>query len=238
MDTSFAPRLATMRVLVVEDDIGMASLLHRSLLKQGYVVEMAGNGTDALWNVLEHDFDVVVLDAMIPAPDGFEVCRRMRAEGRWAPVLMLTARDSVGDRVRGLDAGADDYLTKPFALAELHARLRSLTRRDPRERPVQLRCGDLVLDPVSRQVQRAEQALELTAKEFGLLEELMRHPGEVLSRTHLLEHVWDVAYEGDSNVVDVYVRYVRNKIDRPFGRDSLQTVRGSGYRLVDDGAPS
>ena len=238
MPTLATPSLAAMRVLVVEDDIGMASLLHRSLLKQGYVVEMAGNGTDALWNVLEHDFDVVVLDAMIPAPDGFEVCRRMRAEGRWAPVLMLTARDSVGDRVRGLDAGADDYLTKPFALAELHARLRSLTRRDPRERPVQLRCGDLVLDPVSRQVQRAEQALELTAKEFGLLEELMRHPGEVLSRTHLLEHVWDVAYEGDSNVVDVYVRYVRNKIDRPFGRDSLQTVRGSGYRLVDDGAPS
>ena len=213
--------MAAMRLLVVEDDPAMASLLHRALAKQGYSLVMAENGTDALWNALENDFDAVVLDAMIPAPDGFEVCRRMRAAGRWAPVLMLTARDSIGDRVTGLDAGADDYLVKPFALAELHARLRSLTRRDPRERPVQLRCGDLVLDPVSRQVRRGQVLVELSPKEFGLLEELMRHPGEVLTRTHLLEHVWDFAYDGDSNVVDVYVRYLRNKIDRPFGPGQL-----------------
>ena len=231
-----APTLELMRLLVVEDDTGMASLLRRSLVKQGYSVVLAGTGTDALWNVLENDFDAVVLDAMIPAPDGFEVCRRMREAGRWAPVLMLTARDSVADRVSGLDAGADDYLTKPFALAELHARLRSLTRRDPRERPVQLRCGDLLLDPVSRQVQRGDVPVELSPKEFGLLEELLRHRDEVLTRTHLLQHVWDFAYDGDSNIVDVYVRYLRNKIDRPFSRDSLQTVRGVGYRLVDETA--
>lgn len=228
------PTLSLMRLLVVEDDTAMASLLHRSLVKQGYSVVVAATGADALWNVLENDFDAVVLDAMIPAPDGFEVCRRMREAGRWAPVLMLTARDSVQDRVSGLDAGADDYLTKPFALAELHARLRSLTRRDPRERPVQLRCGDLQLDPVSRQVQRGEVRIELSPKEFGLLEELLRHRDEVLTRTHLLQHVWDFAYDGDSNIVDVYVRYLRNKIDRPFSRDSLQTVRGVGYRLVDE----
>jgi two-component system, OmpR family, response regulator len=229
-----APRLAAMRLLVVEDDTGMASLLHRSLVKQGYVTVVANDGTDALWQLMENNFDAVILDAMIPAPNGFEVCRRMRQAGRWAPVLMLTARDGVHDRVAGLDAGADDYLTKPFALAELHARLRSLTRRDARERPVVLQCGDLSLDPVSRLVCRAEESVELSPKEFGLLEELLRHAGEVLTRTHLIEHVWDFAYDGDSNVVDVYIRYLRNKLDRPFGRGSVQTVRGVGYCLVDD----
>ena len=229
-----APRLAAMRLLVVEDDTGMASLLHRSLVKQGYVTVVANDGTDALWQLMENNFDAVILDAMIPAPDGIEVCRRMRQAGRWAPVLMLTARDGVHDRVAGLDAGADDYLTKPFALAELHARLRSLTRRDARERPVVLQCGDLSLDPVSRLVCRAEESVELSPKEFGLLEELLRHAGEVLTRTHLIEHVWDFAYDGDSNVVDVYIRYLRNKLDRPFGRGSVQTVRGVGYCLVDD----
>ncbi len=184
---------------------------------------------------MEQEFDAVVLDLMIPAPDGLEVCRRMRAAGRWAPVLLLTARDAVDDRVAGLDAGADDYLTKPFALAELHARLRALTRRGPRERPVALTVGDLVLDPVTREVRRGGSLIALTPKEHGLLEQLMRAPGQVLTRTHLLEHVWDAAYEGDSNVVDVYVRYLRNKVDRPFGRDTLQTVRGVGYRLQDDG---
>jgi len=226
-----------MRLLVVEDDPGMASLLHRALAKQGYSLVMATNGVDALWNALENDFDAVVLDAMIPAPDGFEVCRQMRAAGRWAPVLMLTARDGVPDRVAGLDAGADDYLTKPFALVELFARLRSLTRRDPRERPVVLACGDLTLDPVSRQVRRGTTPVELSPTEFCLLEELMRHRDEALSRTHLLEHVWDFAYEGDSNVVDVYVRYLRNKVDRPYGRTSLQTVRGVGYLITDDTDP-
>ena len=224
-----------MRVLVVEDDPGMSSLLERALAKQGWVVVVAATGQDGLWQALEHDFDAVVLDVMIPAPDGYEVCRQMRAAGRWAPVLLLTARSAVPDRVAGLDAGADDYLTKPFALAELHARLRALVRRDPRERPVALTVGDLVLDPVSREVRRAGQLVELSPREHALLEELMRHPGAVLSRTHLLEHVWDGA--GDSNVVDVYVRYLRNKIDRPYGLDTLQTVRGVGYRLRTEDGP-
>jgi two-component system OmpR family response regulator len=223
-----------MRVLVVEDDPPMASLLQRALTKAGHVVVVAVNGTDALWHVAEDAFDVVVLDGMIPAPDGFEVCRRMRADEVWTPVLMLTARDAIDDRVHGLDAGADDYLTKPFALAELYARLRALSRREPRERPVVLRCGDLVLDTASHEVRRSGVLVELSPKEHSLLEQLMRRPGDVLSRTHLLEHVWDSAAAGDSNVVDVYVRYLRNKIDRPFGRDTLLTVRGAGYRLVDD----
>ena len=212
----------------------MSSLLQRALVKQGWSVVQAATGEDALWQVLEHDFDAVVLDLMIPAPDGVEVCRRMRAAGRWAPVLLLTARDAVSDRVAGLDAGADDYLVKPFALAELHARLRALTRRGPQERPVLLATGDLTLDPASRQVHRGSEPLELTATEHALLEQLLRASGATLSRTHLREHVWDAGYEGDSNVVDVYVGYLRNKIDRPFGRTSLQTVRGVGYRLVDD----
>ena len=221
-----------MRVLVVEDDLGMSSLLDRALTKAGWVVVLATTGEDALWQVLEHSYDAVVMDLMIPAPDGAEVCRRMRAAGRWAPVLMLTARDGVPDRVAGLDAGADDYLSKPFALAELHARLRALVRRDPGERPVVLTVGDLTLDPVTREVRRGGTVVELSPKEHALLEQLMRHPGQALSRTHLLEHVWDTAYDGDSNVVDVYVRYLRNKVDRPFGLDTLQTVRGVGYRLV------
>ena len=236
MDAGAAPSLVPMRLLVVEDDLAMASLLHRSLAKQGYVVALAHNGTDALWQAAEATFDAVVLDAMIPAPDGFEVCRQLRANRCWAPVLMLTARDSVDDRVRGLDAGADDYLTKPFALAELYARLRALIRRDPGERPVLLRCGDLVLDPAAHEVHRGSQPIELSAKEFGLLHELLQHAGRPLSRTHLLERVWDFAHGGDSNVVDVYVAYLRKKIDRPFGRSTLQTVRGVGYRLVDDAA--
>ena len=220
-----------MRVLVVEDDPGLSSVLDRALTREGWTVVVAATGREALWHVLEKDFDAVVLDLMIPAPDGYEVCRRMRAAGRWAPVLLLTARDAVPDRVAGLDAGADDYLTKPFALAELHARLRALTRRDPRERPVVLAVGDLTLDPVSREVRRGEVLLDLSPKEHQLLEQLMRHPGEVLSRTYLLDHVWELG-SGDSNVVDVYVRYLRNKIDRPYGLATLQTVRGVGYRLL------
>jgi two-component system OmpR family response regulator len=172
-----------------------------------------------------------VLDLMLPDLDGFAVCRGLRERGRWTPVLMLTARDAVRDRVAGLDAGADDYLTKPFSLAELLARLRALIRRGATERPSVLRVGDLSLDPAARSVARDGHAIELTAKEYALLEFFMRHPGEVLTRTRLIEHVWDFAYEGDSNVVDVYVRYLRNKVDRPFGRDSIETVRGSGYRL-------
>jgi two-component system OmpR family response regulator len=229
------PTLVGMRLLVVEDDPGMTRLLVRSLQREGYAVDAVGNGEDALWSVLEIDYDAVVLDAMIPPPDGFEVCRRMRTEGRWAPVLMLTARDAVPDRVRGLDAGADDYLTKPFSLAELCARVRALTRRDPLERPVVLRAGDLTLDPVARVVRRGEVDIALSPKEFALLQELMRRAGEVLSRTYLIDHVWDFAYDGGSNVVDVYVRYLRDKVDRPFGRDTIRTIRGAGYRLDPDG---
>ena len=225
------PTLAGMRLLVVEDDPGMTALLVRSLQREGYAVDSVANGENALWSVLEIDYDAVVLDAMIPPPDGFEVCRRMRAEGRWAPVLMLTARDAVPDRIRGLDAGADDYLTKPFSLAELFARVRALTRRDPLERPVVLRAGDLTLDPVARAVRRGQVDISLSPKEFALLQELMRRSGEVLSRTYLIDHVWDFAYDGGSNVVDVYIRYLRQKIDRPFDRSDLETVRGHGYRL-------
>ena len=214
----------------------MSSVLERALAKAGWVVVVARTGQEALWQVLEHSFDAVVLDLMIPAPDGVEVCRRMRAAGRWAPVLMLTARDGVPDRVRGLDAGADDYLVKPFALAELHARLRALVRRDPAERPVVLTVGDLTLDPVSRVVRRGLTDISLTAREHALLDELMRHAGRTLSRTHLVEHVWETVYDGDSNVVDVYVGYLRNKVDRPFGLHTLQAVRGVGYRLVAPGA--
>jgi two-component system OmpR family response regulator len=219
------------RVLVVEDEIKMAALLKRGLEHEGYAVDVAGDGLEALWAAREHDYDAIVLDAMIPGPDGFEVCRTLRQEGRWAPVLMLTARDELDDRVAGLDAGADDYLTKPFAFAELFARLRALGRRVPGERPTVLQVGDLYLDPALHEVRRGTTRIVLSPKKFALLEEFMRHPGEVLSRTRILEHVWDFAYDGTSNVVDVYVGYLRDAIDRPFGCDSLETVRGVGYRL-------
>jgi len=219
------------RVLVVEDEVKMAGLLKRGLEEEGYAVDVAGDGREAVWLATENPYDAIVLDLMLPDMDGLEVCRRLRESGRWSPVLMLTARDAVPDRVSGLDAGADDYLTKPFSFAELLARLRALVRRGGSERPAVLHVGDLSLDPATRDVSRDGATIALTAKEFALLEYLMRHPDEVLSRTRLIEHVWDFAYEGDSNVVDVYVRYLREKIDRPFGRDSLQTVRGAGYRL-------
>ena len=231
-----------MRVLVVEDEVKMAALVRRGLEREGYAVDVAADGPEALWSARERDYDAIVLDAMIPEPDGFAVCRTLRDEGRWAPVLILTARDSVEDRVRGLDAGADDYLTKPFAFEELFARLRALTRRGPVERPIVLVVGDLTLDPVTRTVRRGDQRVDLSAKEFALLEFLMRHPDEVLTRTRIIEHVWDFAYEGGSNVVDVYVRYLREKVDRPFGRADIETVRGVGYRLrsevdLDAGGP-
>ncbi len=222
------------RVLVVEDSVKMAAVLRRGLEEEGYAVDVAGTGLDAVWMATENPNDAIVLDVMLPDIDGFEVCRRIREGGSWAPVLMLTARDAVEDRVEGLDVGADDYLTKPFAFRELTARLRALVRRGPGERPTVLRVGDLVLDPATRQVRRGEMRLDLTAKEFSLLEYLMRHPDEVLSRMDLIEHVWDFAYDGGSNVVDVYIKYLREKIDRPFGVRSIQTVRGAGYRLKAD----
>jgi two-component system, OmpR family, response regulator len=224
------------RVLVVEDELRMAGLIRRGLLREGLAADVAEKGEDALWMSGAHEYDVIVLDVMLPGIDGFETCRRLRKNGIWAPVLMLTARDSVEDRVAGLDTGADDYLVKPFAFAELLARLRALVRRGDSERPNVLEVGDLRLDPATREVRRGDQDIRLSAKEFALLETFMRRPGEVLSRLHLLEHAWDFAYENRSNVVDVYVRHLRRKIDKPFGRRSLETVRGAGYRLRRDGA--
>jgi two-component system, OmpR family, response regulator len=225
----------TVRVLVVEDELRMASLIRRGLTQDGLATDVAGSGEDALWMSGAHDYDAIVLDVMLPGIDGFETCRRLRKKGTWAPVLMLTARDSVEDRVAGLDTGADDYLVKPFAFAELLARLRALARRGETERPTVLVVGDLRLDPAAREVRRGAREIPLSAKEFALLETFMRRPGEVLSRIHLLEHAWDFAYENRSNVVDVYVRNLRRKIDEPFGRRSLETIRGAGYRLRPDG---
>ena len=224
-----------MRVLVVEDELRMASLIRRGLTQEGLATDVAASGEDALWMAGAHDYDAIVLDVMLPGMDGFEACRRLRRGGIWAPVLMLTARDSVEDRVSGLDTGADDYLVKPFAFAELLARLRALARRGDTERPNVLEVGDLRLDPALREVRRGTREIRLSAKEFALLETFMRRPGEVLSRLHLLEHAWDFAYENRSNVVDVYVRHLRRKIDEPFDRHSLETVRGAGYRLRQDG---
>jgi two-component system OmpR family response regulator len=224
-----------MRVLVVEDDVKMSALLRRGLVEEGLAADVARTGDDALWMAAATEYDAIVLDVMLPGTDGFEVCRRLRESGKWAPVLMLTARDAVEDRVTGLDAGADDYLTKPFSFAELLARLRALARRPSLERPAVLEVGDLRLDPATRHVSRAGTEIPLSAKEFALLETFMRHRGEVLSRYQLLEHCWDYGYDNRSNVVDVYVRYLREKIDRPFGRTSLETVRGAGYRLRRDG---
>ena len=220
-----------MRILVIEDSPKMASLLRRGLTEEGYAVDVVSTGVDAVWLATEQSFDAIVLDVVLPDIDGFEVCRRLRRAGRWAPLLMLTARDDVSDRVRGLDAGADDYLTKPFAFEELFARMRSLVRRGPRERSSILEIGDLVLDPAEHLVRRGNEPVNLTPKEFALLQYFMRHPGEALARSRLLEHVWDFAFDGDPNIVDVYVGYLRDKIDRPFGRASLETIRGVGYRL-------
>jgi two-component system OmpR family response regulator len=225
-----------MRVLIVEDELRMASLIRRGLLEEGLAADLAASGEDALWMTEAHDYDAIVLDVMLPGIDGFETCRRLRSSDVWAPVLMLTARDAVEDRVAGLDTGADDYLVKPFAFAELLARLRALVRRGDPERPNVLQVGDLTLDPAAREVRRGDEEILLSAKEFSLLETFMRRPGEVLSRLHLLEHAWDFAYENRSNVVDVYIRHLRRKIDEPFGRRSLETVRGAGYRLRADGA--
>jgi two-component system OmpR family response regulator len=225
----------SMRVLIVEDELRMAGLIRRGLVGEGLAADVAENGEDALWMAGASDYDAIVLDVMLPGIDGFETCRRLRKDGVWAPVLMLTARDSVEDRVAGLDTGADDYLVKPFAFAELLARLRALTRRGDLARPSVLEAGDLRLDPASRRVWRGSTEVQLSAKEFALLETFMRRPDQVLSRLQLLEHGWDFAYENRSNIVDVYVAHLRTKIDHPFGRASIETVRGAGYRLRLDG---
>ncbi len=225
--------MASLRILVVEDAGKLAGLLCRGLAEQGYAVDVAANGTDAVWMGTETAYDAVVLDLGLPDIDGVEVCRRLRERGRWAPILVLTARDAVGDRIRGLDGGADDYLTKPFAFGELLARLRALLRRGVGARPAVLAVGDLRLDPAARAVHRRGARIELTAKEYALLEYLMRHPDQVLSRAELIEHVWDFGFDGDPHVLSVYIGYLRDKIDKPFGRHSLQTVRGMGYRITD-----
>jgi two-component system OmpR family response regulator len=224
-----------MRVLIVEDEVKMASLIRRGLRDDGMAADIAIKGQDALWMAGSTEYDAIVLDVMLPGMDGFQVCKRLREDGVWSPVLMLTARDAIDDRVRGLDTGADDYLTKPFSFAELAARLRALARRGPVERPTVLRLGDLRLDPSSKRVWRGETDIGLSAKEFSLLETFMRRPGAVLDRFQLLERVWDYEYENRSNVIDVYVRYLREKIDRPFGVESIETVRGAGYRMRADG---
>jgi two-component system, OmpR family, response regulator len=226
-----------MRVLVVEDEVRLALLLKRGLEEEGYAVDTPGDGAEALWLATETEYDAIVLDVMLPGMDGLEVTRRLRAQRRWTPVLLLTARDAIDDRVVGLDAGADDYLVKPFSFAELAARVRALVRRGRVERPTVLEAGDLRLDPARRRAWRAGVELDLSPKEFALLELLLSHPGEVLTRTRILEHVWDFAYDPSSNVVDQYIGYLRRKIDRPFGRDDLETVRGAGYRLRDPKEP-
>jgi two-component system OmpR family response regulator len=220
-----------MRVLVVEDEVRMAELLEQGLREEGHAVDVARDGTDALWLGTENDYDAIVLDVMLPGMDGFEVCRHLREAGRWAPVIMLTARDAVDDRVRGLDVGADDSLVKPFSFAELAARVRSLMRRPTGARPVVLQVGDLRLDPARHRAWRGDAEIALSPKEMALLELLMRRAGEVVTRTAILEHVWDFAYDGLSNVADQYVAYLRKKVDRPFGRADIETVRGAGYRL-------
>ena len=220
-----------MRILIVEDEVKMAVLLRRGLLEEGYAVDVATTGGEALVRAGATEYDAILLDVMLPGGDGFQVCRQLRRQGVWSPVLMLTARDGVEDRVAGLDTGADDYLTKPFSFAELLARLRALARRGAVERPALLEVGDLRLNPATRQVWRGDTEIPLSVKEFALLETFMRRPGQVLTRFDLLEHAWDYAYENRSNVVDVYMRYLREKIDRPFERASLETVRGVGYRL-------
>jgi two-component system OmpR family response regulator len=219
------------RVLVVDDEVKLGKLLQRQMRRQGIGVDVVMSGEAALERAGATDYDAIILDLMLPGLDGFETCRRLRAADVWSPTLMLTARSEVEDRIRGLDSGADDYMSKPFSLEELLARLRALTRRGARPRPAVLEVDDIRLDPASRRAWRGDAELSLTTREFSLLEVLMRRPGHVIGRFELLEHVWDQSYEHRSNVIDVYVGYLRDKVDRPFGRRSIETVRGAGYRL-------
>jgi two-component system OmpR family response regulator len=224
-----------MHILVVEDEVKMAALIRRGLTEQGLTADVAPTGEEALIMAGAATYDAIVLDVILPGIDGFDTCRRLREERVWAPVLMLTARGAVEDRVAGLDGGADDYLTKPFSFAELLARLRALIRRGQNERPAVVEVGDLRLDPATRQVWRGDAEIALSAKEFAVLEAFMRRPGHVLSRLQLLEQAWEYDYEHRSNVIEVYVRYLRQKIDKPFGVESIETIRGVGYRLRKDG---
>jgi len=224
-----------MRVLVVEDEKALATGLKRGLEAESFAVDVALNGTDGLWLARENAYDAIVLDIMLPEVNGFQVCSILRAENIWTPILMLTAKDGELDEAEALDSGADDYLTKPFSYVVLLARIRALLRREVRERPPVLEAGDLKLDPASRRCWRADTEVTLTPREFSLLEFLLRRKGEALAKSEILAHVWDFDFEGDPNIVEVYVRHLREKLDRPFKRHALETVRGSGYRLDDQG---
>ena len=224
-----------MRLLVVDDEVRLAQSLRVGLEAEGFAVDVAHGGTDGLWLARENQYDAILLDLMLPGINGYKVCETLRAEEDWTPILMLTAKDGEWDEVEALDTGADDYLTKPFSFAVLLARLRALVRRGAAARPTELRAGDLRLDPASRRVWRGETVISLTAREFAVLQYLIRHAGDVVSKRGILDNVWDFDFDGDPNIVEVYVGHLRSKIDRPFGRAAIETLRGSGYRLAADG---
>jgi len=224
-----------MRILIVEDEVDLAAYIKRGLAREGWAVDIAVNGEDGLWMAGENAYDAIVLDIMLPKLNGYEVCGRLRKAGNWVPILMLTAKHGELDEAEALDTGADDFLTKPFSFVVLVARLRALIRRGTGERPAVLKAADLLLDPASHSFQVGETQVDLTPTEFSIMELLMRHPDEVFSKTQILEACWDWAFDGDPNIVEVYIRYLRKKIDIPFGRNSLQTVRGAGYRLAVNG---
>jgi DNA-binding response OmpR family regulator len=224
-----------MRVLVVEDEKRLAAGLKKGLEAEGFATDVALNGTDGLWMAREHRYDAIVLDIMLPGMNGYRICATLRDEGIWTPILMLTAKDGEYDEAEALDTGADDFVTKPFSFVVLLARLRALIRRGAGERPVVLQAGDLRFDPGARRVWRGDVEVQLTAREMALLEFLLRRAGQVASKIDVLDHVWDYGFDGDPNIVEVYVRRLRNKLDRPFGRSAIETVRGAGYRLASDG---
>jgi len=224
-----------MRLLVVDDEPRLAEGLKRGLEAEGFAVDVAHTGTDGLWLAREQQYAAILLDIMLPGMNGYVVCRTLRDEENWTPVLMLTAKDGEWDQVEGLDTGADDYLTKPFSFAVLMARLRALIRRGAGARPATLSVGDLTLDPAAREVRRGDVSIDLTTREFAVLEFLMRRGGDVVSKAEILDGVWDFAFEGDPNIVEVYIGHLRTKIDRPFGRESIRTIRGAGYRIGADG---
>ncbi|WP_030437672.1 response regulator transcription factor [Actinoplanes subtropicus] len=224
-----------MRVLLVEDESALAAMVRDALMGEGFAVDVAATGPDGLWAATEHPYDVIVLDIMLPGLNGYEVCRQLRGRDVWTPIIMLTAKDGEYDLADALDLGADDYLTKPFSLVVLLARLRAVVRRGRPERPAVLTAGDLSVDPATRRVSRAGQEISVTSREFALLEFLIRHRGEVVSKNAIIGGVWDWTFDGDSNIVEVYIRYLRKKIDQPFGRSAIETVRGAGYRLAANG---
>jgi len=223
------------RVLVVEDEKRLAAGLKRGLEAEGFAADVALDGTEGLWRAREHPYDAIVLDLMLPGINGYRICATLREEGIWTPILILTAKDGEFDEAEALDTGADDYLTKPFSFVVLVAHLRALIRRGAGERPAVLEAGDLRFDPGARRAWRGETEVRLTAREMALLEFLLRRRGQVVSKTEIIDHVWDYGFQGDLNIVEVYIRHLRTKLDRPFGRDTIQTIRGAGYRLADDG---